>query len=328
MTAATGMEPPRALCITSNASLRRTLQRTLKGAGSSVEFTDRLTEEHAHGAAIIVMDQDYRRQVDPEVIELVGGGGGAGQAGGGGRGGKIIMVGDSLEDDEVVTLIRDLPMNHLISDLQNPDELELLVTSVKLLSGDIFGLQKYLAWGVAIRESSIATYDEKRDALIAVSEHAMEVGARRQVVAKIESVADELLMNALYDAPAIRQGVSRKTRIHKSNINEMPSREAALLRYACDGRYFALSVEDSYGELHKETILDHLSRARAERGRPRPSENGSGAGLGLYFILSSVTRFIANVEPGTRTEVICLFDMRQRGREAKNCARSLHIFLT
>ena len=307
-------EPPRALCITRNAALRRTLRRALKGAGSSVEFIDHLTKEHADGAALIVIDGDCRRSSDPEVIEVVG------------EGGKIIILGDSLEDDEVVALIRDLPMNHLISEVQNPDESELLVTSVKLLSRDIFGVQKYLAWGTNISESTIRTYDEKRLALLEVANHAKAVGARRQVIAKIESVADELLMNALYDAPAVRKGVSRKNRIHKPE-NNRPCDEAALLRYACDGRYFAISVQDNYGELHKETILDHLSRARAERGRPREPEAGNGgAGLGLYFILSSVTRFIANVEPGHRTEVICLFDMRQRGRDADNCARSLHIF--
>ena len=31
-------------------------------------------------------------------------------------GGKIIIMGESLEDDEVVTLLRRLPMNHIISD--------------------------------------------------------------------------------------------------------------------------------------------------------------------------------------------------------------------
>jgi hypothetical protein len=66
-------------------------------------------------------------------------------------------------------------------------------------------------------------------------------------------------------------------------------------------------------------------RARHERGKPR--EQG-GAGLGLYFVLSSVTRFIVNIEPEVSTEVVCLFDLRERGRDAESWARSLHIFTT
>jgi hypothetical protein len=298
--------------------LRKTLRRTLKAVGTSVEFTDEFTPETATGAALIIIDQDCRRHSDPGTIQVVG------------EGGKVIIMGESLEDDEVVSLLRRLPMNHLISDAHQPDESELVVTSEKLLSGDIFGLQKYLAWGAKRHERIIAGYADKRSALLDVAAHAKEVGARRPVIAKIESVSDELLMNALYDAPAIREGVSRKSRIDKSNDGEIPSDEAALLCYASDGRYFAVSVQDNYGELHKEAILDHLSRARAAKGQPKPhtAPGTGGAGLGLYMILSSVTRFIANIEPGRRTEVICLFDLRQSGREANSVAQSLHIFET
>ncbi len=157
--------------------------------------------------------------------------------------------------------------------------------------------------------------------MLAVTAHAREVGARRPLIARIESVVDELLMNALYDAPAARHGVAADTR------SGQPAADArAQLRWAGDGRYFAVSVQDDFGELHKESILDHLERARRERGKPRSSDEVGGAGLGLYFILSSVTRFIANIEPGRRTEVVCLFDLKQSGRDAETCARSLHVF--
>ena len=268
-------------------------------------------------AAIIVIDQDSRRDSDPQLIEVMG------------EAGKIIAIGDSIDDDEVLAFLRSQPMNHVISDPHASDERELLVTSVKLLSGDIFGLQKYLAWGVKIHEIDVRSYDQKRTALLDIANHARVVGARRQLIARIESVTDELLMNALYDAPAISKGKSRRTRIDEASEEHPSEEESALLRYACDGRYFAVSVQDNYGELHKEAIIDHLSRARAERGRPNMavSESG-GAGLGLYFILSSVTRFVANIDPGERTEVVCLFDLRQSGREANSCAESLHIFKT
>ena len=129
-------------------------------------------------------------------------------------------------------------------------------------------------------------------------------------------------MNAMYDAPAARRGEPPSP----TDRLEPDGTTVSLLRWASDGRYFAVSVQDDFGELHKETILDHLVRARAERGRPRSSDQVGGAGLGLYFILSSVTRFIANIEPGKRTEVVCLFDLKQAGRDADACARSLHVF--
>src|SRR5262249_11668392 len=96
-----------------------------------------------------------------------------------------------------------------------------------------------------------------------------------------------------------------------------------------DGKFFGLSVCDSYGALRKQNILDNLERARNQQGMPKAPDPGgsSGAGLGLYFILSSATRFIANIQPGHATEVICLFDIRRGPRDSAYCARSLNIFL-
>jgi hypothetical protein len=181
---------------------------------------------------------------------------------------------------------------------------------------------------VLVRERQVMSYDDKRDSLLEIADYAKDMGARRQTVARIESVTDELLMNALYDAPAIRYGVRpRISERSRSGFGPLGG-EPAYLRYACDGRYLAISVRDNYGELRKEAILDHLMRARAGKGTPlSPDEEGRGAGLGLYFILSSVTRFIANISPGVMTEVVCLFDIKAAGRDQEGCARSLHIFV-
>lgn len=311
---------PRALCIIGNPALRRVLRRTLQAAGSTVEFVDSLdslVDGQLDGdgpPGLVVIDADVRRSIGmPTIVDKVG------------SEGNLIMLGESLEDSDVVDIVRNNPLDHVITDAA-ADESEMVVTSVKLLSGDIFGLEKYLSWGVKVYDLSIASYEEKRISLLTVAEHAKTVGARRQVIAKIESVTDELLMNAMYDAPAVSRGEAPVVPT-EPDARPVDPRATARLRYACDGRYFAVSVEDQYGELHKEAILDHVQRARAERGRPLANEGRGGAGLGLYFILSSVTRFIANVEPGKRTEVVCLFDLRQSGREAEACARSLHIFV-
>jgi hypothetical protein len=312
---------PRAICVTSDLTLRKTLRRTLQAGGSTVEFLDELPGLDACNAAIVFIDRACRKATPlPQLMQIVG------------EKGTLIVLGDSLEDEEVVSILRNTSLNHIITDSDKPDEVELVVTSAKLLSGDIFGLQKYLAWGAKVHEADINTYEEKRVALLTVAQHAKKVGARRHVIGKIESVTDELLMNALYDAPAVRDGTTPQQ--HGGTPTEVTANcaeEAALMRYACDGRYFAVSVQDNYGELHKEAILDHLSRARAEKGAPKftnSATSASGAGLGLYFILSSVTRFIANIDYGHRTEVICLFDLHQSGRQASSCARSLHIFTT
>lgn len=296
----------RALCVTQDLALRRILRRALGAAGTHIEFSDGPMTT-AVGVDLTILDRACRARDATSIGEV---------------GGPLIVVGDSLDDDDIIKLLRTRSLNHVISTPGESSAHEVLVTSAKIFSGDIFGLDKYLAWGGAIADKEIHNYDEKRSALQEIADYARGIGVRRQLVAKIESVTDELLMNALYDAPALRHGQRRA-------VGEPPSPdEVVRLCYASDERYFAVSVQDNFGELHKEAILDHLTRARSERGRPRSTESPTGgAGLGLYFIFAATTRFIANVEPGARTEVICLFDLQQRPGSQRVGAQSFHIFL-
>jgi anti-sigma regulatory factor (Ser/Thr protein kinase) len=274
-------------------ALRRTLQRTLHAAGSSVEFVD--ADEPGppvvggeRAPDLIFLDAEARRTFDVSAWP----------------GAEIVVIGESLEDDGVVELLRRVA-GHLIADA---DEAELVATSVKVLTGDLFGIEKYLAWGARIEEREVDGYDRKRAVLDEIGEFARDAGARRPLIGRIESVVDELLMNALYDAPRLGS-----------------TGEPALLRFSTDGRLIAISVEDRYGRLAREDIVDYVTRARREKGRPRDEVESAGAGLGLYFIVAQATRIIANVDEGRRTEMICLFELRQSGSEASG-ARSLHFF--
>jgi hypothetical protein len=310
----------RALCIVRDPALRRTLRRTLSATCSQIDFADSPAEATGR-ARLVFVDAETRRSCSTAtlaaMLEV---------------GGRIVIVGESLEDESLVRLLRDEPLDHVIADDQVPDESELVVTSGKLITGDLFGLEKYLSWGAAVQALEVASADEKRAAVNRVAGYAEGVGARRSTVAKIESVVDELLMNAIYDAPRAHDR-AEKARMGRGTGSELggrvPPATGALLRYACDGRYFAVSVSDAYGMLEKKVIIDSLVRARTERGRPMVggSEMG-GAGLGLYFVLSAVSRFIVNVDPGKVTEVVCLIDLRCQGKEATSWARSLHIFTT
>lgn len=300
----------RAVCLTRSQALRKTLRRTFHATGTAVEFADELPVADPADAVIVVDRAACIGLDDARAGSLAASRG-------------LIVIGGSLEDDEVVAALRRARWNHAIREPEEPDDAELVITTTKLRSGDLFGVEKYLAWGARIDERTVADYGGKRDALDLVAASAKDAGARRTTVARIENVVDELLMNAMYDAPAAARGDATLRPDPTTAIRGANAR----LRWASDGRHFAVSVEDGYGALTKADILDHLARARATHGAPRTGDDGrAGAGLGLYFVLAAATRFIVNLEPGRRTEVICLFDLRLTGVTAEACARSLHIF--
>ena len=226
----------------------------------------------------------------------------------------VIVVGDDLHDDGLIALMLESQVSHLVGD---PGDRDLGITSEKLVSGDVFGLEKYLAGGTGVHERAVASDADRRAAVDEICAWAEGIGARRPVVHRLQSVVDELLMNALVDAP----------RESRPTIAATTAPARALLRWGCDDHVIAVSVGDDYGALSQRDVIDHVRRARHERGRPRPRMDEEGAGLGLYLVLANVASLVVNIAPGRRTEVVCLFDVSRRERRAvASGVRSLHVF--
>jgi hypothetical protein len=288
------MRSRRAICVSRDAGLRRVIEDALAAAGVAVEHCDAVPDTIGD-VALVVVDRATREAAGDELCAIAA---------------PVVIVGDDLDDDSLVAIMLEAPVSHLVED---PHDRDLGITSEKLASGDVFGLEKYLARGTPIGERAIASDADKRHAMGEVCAWAEAIGARRPIVHRIASVADELMMNALYDAPRDGPpgGAARR----------------AELRWGADERVIAISVADTFGALRQRDVIDHVRRARSERGRPRPVTAAQrGAGLGLYLVVANAAALVFNVEAGRRTEVVCLFDRTKPGRPAASCVRSLHVF--
>lgn len=282
------MTSPRAICVSRDRSLRGVVDPALVAAGIAVEHFDGVPDDTA-GAALIVVDRATRQGAGDRLATVAA---------------PVVVVGDDLGDDGLYAAMLEAPVSHVVAD---PGDRDLGITSEKLVSGDLFGLEKYLAPGTIVNERTIAGDADRRNAIGTVCAWADAIGTRRPVVHRLASVADELLMNALHDTPASAPG--------------------AVFRWGADDRMIAISVADVFGALRQRDVIGHVRRARSERGRPLSElSDQRGAGIGLYLVLANVASLVVNVETGRRTEVVCLFDRTVPGRRAAPSARSLHVF--
>lgn len=288
----------RAICVCRDPGVCRVVGGALEAAGVEVEHTAEIPSD-AENVALYIVDRESRRAAGNALR---------------GASAPVVIVGDDLDDEGLITLMLDAPVSHLVRD---PGDRELGITSEKLVSGDLFGLEKYIAPGTKIGERVVTTDHEKRSAMIEVSAWAEAVGARRPVVHRLTNVIDELLMNALHDAP-------RESR----PVLDPNAERRAILRWGSDERVLAVSVSDAFGSIRQRDVIDHVRRARDERGRPNPATlDEPGAGLGLYLVLANVASLIVNVNPGRKTEVVCLFDLARGSHRAVSAGvRSLHVF--
>jgi hypothetical protein len=292
---------PRAICVCRDATVCEVVGNALTAAGVDVEHQTELPSE-PRDVALIVVDRASRQEAGESLR---------------GASAPVVVVGDDIDDDGLITLMIDAPVSHLVRD---PDDKDLSITSEKLVSGEVFGLEKYVAAGTTIGERIVTTDVEKRSAMLEVTAWAESIGARRPILHRLSAVLDELLMNALHDAPRASRG---------DDADAMRTVERrAVLRWAHDEQTIAVSVGDAFGAIRQRDVIDNLRRAREDRGKPNPAtEDSNGAGLGLYLVVANVASLIVNVQPGRQTEVVCLFDLARRTQRAvASGVRSLHVF--
>ncbi len=200
-----------------------------------------------------------------------------------------------------------------------------IVTSVsKLTSQDIFGPDKYLSWGVEIRELDIVSSDQRASLIGSVEEYFEKLGIRRANRDRAGLVLEELLMNAIYDAPTDENGKAIYNHLDRKTKVELGPEHQAKLRYATDGMLMAVSVQDPNGSLKGETILNYLESCyTGEAGKFQI--NKGGAGRGLHQIIENSDLVVFNIRSGVTTEVIALFNVDQKGSVDKE--PSFHLFL-
>jgi hypothetical protein len=144
---------------------------------------------------------------------------------------------------------------------------------------------------------------------------------RRQVRLSIGSVCEELLMNALYDAPADEHGTPIFAEVDlKERLDKLSPRPVSI-RYAATENGFAVSVRDRFGRLDKATVLRYIDKCL--HSSQQIDRKTYGAGLGIYLIANAATQFVLNVAPGMATEVVCTFDRKN----ARSSLRALSVFV-
>lgn len=202
----------------------------------------------------------------------------------------------------------------------------IMTTVTKLLSHDLFGLEKYLSWGVDIQSRQIVSSRQRATLLSDVDQYFEKLGVRRANRDRMKTVLEEILMNAIYDAPTDAEGKSLYNHLPRTQELSLKPGEQSLLRYATDGMLIAVSVTDPFGALRAGTILRYLEHNYAGTGGDMNAREGKGgAGRGLHQIVENADLVVFNVVPGKKTEVIALFNVEVKEKANQN--PSFHLFI-
>lgn len=238
---------------------------------------------------------------------------------------RILLLSQEQRKERLVELFRAGFLTNLIAKNTSIGAEEIVVTVEKILRDDIFGLQKYLTWGIE-PESDVITHSREKDTkLEALARFGDYLGLNTRLIDLAKGVADEFIMNAVYNAP-VKDGDYRYAKLARTERVDLEPHEYVSFQYGCDGRHLAISVTDHFGSLTVSTIQKYLAKCFTRDEHQIGSSSG-GAGMGFYYIFTSLSQFIINIDPGHRTEMIGLLDVSGSYRKFVERPKSFNIFV-
>ncbi|HET7500189.1 MAG TPA: hypothetical protein VFK02_04275 [Kofleriaceae bacterium] len=302
------------LIVHPDRKIQRTVQRILGGTGHAVDVADDLEQAVrllTHLSPVLVV-ADGSAMASPSVEEFLA----AARA----RGAEACMtlVGPSQLEHMPRILGLGAVTNLLVHPMPVLGE-ELTITAQKLLRDDLFGLEKYLLWGTELCTTTLTRSSQRPQVVGELAEQIKSRGQSARVASAAMLAADELISNAVHNAPVDEAGGHYRADVPRDTDLPLDGRHEIVLRWGCDGRYVALEVSDRFGSLGRDRVLQALAQSDVK-------DQGSGAGMGIALTYRSCDHLVFNLAPGRRTEVIALLDVRQPVIE-RGPASSFNVFV-
>ncbi len=231
----------------------------------------------------------------------------------------VFLATESIPDQlpHLLKLSR-LPDILLLREGDRAGNIRAMMTAIlKLCSPTMFGLERYLSVGAEVKEFPITKSTERESLKQQMRDHFAKLGVRASVLEQVSVVAEELLMNAIYDAPTDNLGRPLYNNLARTTLIELKPHERAIFRMATDGTLLGISVEDPFGALTGKIILNYLDSCYGGRAGEMQTGKG-GAGRGIHQIVEFSDFVVFNVQPRRRTEAMAFFDVVPGQKEQKS----------
>ncbi len=173
-----------------------------------------------------------------------------------------------------------------------------------------------------IQKSRITNTDRKKATLEALSIILEKKTIPKRIASSVIRATDELILNAVFDAPTDHKGKHFKHRLDRGKEFNLSRREEVEIELISAKSFLQVSVTDYFGSLRKEDFIPLLAKNFAKQHVTGDSDSGrADRGLGLYQILNSGLSLQVVIEEGKRTRMSLVVPWVANVRELRDSFR-------
>ena len=269
---------------------------------SRAELVPALTKRRP---VVVFVDLDLLPQIDGAVTQVV----------------TIVAILDGTLEQIAMTFTRFPWLSHVVSVamLATPQARAHLAALRERLE---HGPQQHVLGSAGLGRVALLTSSNRREARFERLREFFSIqNLSPRAISSMNDVAEELVTNALYDAP-LEAGYF-KTAVPRTEDVELPPEHACEISYGFEDRRTFVRIRDPFGALTRSRLLGVLNRCNTT-GVPLDESRG-GAGLGLWRVFSSASTLTITVIAGRLTDVL-VWVAPTRNRAVGKQLHAVHLF--
>jgi hypothetical protein len=238
----------------------------------------------------------------------------------------VVAIGDEPFNETLHALDRFPWLSHIVSraTLESSYGRHHLEVALGVLDGNDPNLLGFVGAPASGRVSRLARSTERHrrlDRLVQFLEK-RKIGGRTAALAR--DVGEELLTNAIYNAPAAA-GAFKGSVVPRTRALSLSPKYACEMLYGISNHYVFLRVRDEFGSLTRRRLMDVLLRCARTDMSVLPDESMGGAGLGLWRIFRVASVVVVAVRPGRSCEFLVCLAHRAGSRQSQR-SLAIHLF--
>lgn len=203
-----------------------------------------------------------------------------------------------------------------------PRSWELLAAASRVSRATMPVPSSTLSWGHAWHEVRLRSSSDRRAIVDTVERFCGELLTSRQAQGAAQ-LADELIMNAMYDAPLDVSGRQRYAHRRREPIELEPS-EFPTFGFGSDGARIVISVSDPFGHLKREHVFGGIHRGLTTGSM---DTSGGGAGLGMLLIHNTAKVLFIDVVSRQATQFTAVIELDLSTDKVRKQPGSVYFFI-